>query len=266
MRSTLLFKSLVLLAATPALLSAQAAQGQQAASSGTNLPVYDVVSIKPNKSGSGSSGIDSNSAIGSYIATNTRLRRLIEDAYGVKAELISGVPKSIDDARFDVTAKVVDPDVSVLKKVNAEQRQLMLQPYLRDRFHLVVHTETKTLPVYDLVASKEGIKFKESADSGKESTGTTVHNQMLTAHGVSMASFANTLFQQVHRTVIDKTGLTGRYDLALKWSLEDSPDAVSDAAPGIFTALREQLGLKLEPAKGPVVTLVVDHVEMPSEN
>jgi uncharacterized protein (TIGR03435 family) len=81
-----------------------------------------------------------------------------------------------------------------------------------------------------------------------------------------MALFADILTNQVPRTVIDKTGLAGNYDLTLQWSREDSSTTDTDPAPSIFTALPEQLGLKLQPAKGPVETLVVDHVEMPSEN
>jgi uncharacterized protein (TIGR03435 family) len=81
-----------------------------------------------------------------------------------------------------------------------------------------------------------------------------------------MGAFAGTLTDQVKRTVIDKTGLAGDYDFSLKWSPEDGSEAESDTAPSIFTALPEQLGLKLQPAKDPVETLVVDHVEMPSGN
>ncbi len=234
----------------------------QAASAGAAQPAYDVASIKPNKSGSGSSGIDSNNY--SYTATNTSLRRLLEDAYGVKSDLISGVPKPVDDARFDVSAKVVDPDLKVLSHLTREQERAMMRPFLLDRFQLKLHTETRQLPVYELVVEKDGPKFKETAQGAKGTPGTYVNNRELTAYNVTMASLAGTLFNQVHRTVIDKTGLTGKYDLTLKWSPEDSPDAANDSSPIIFTALREQLGLKLKPAKGPVETLVVDHAEMPS--
>jgi uncharacterized protein (TIGR03435 family) len=90
-----------------------------------------------------------------------------------------------------------------------------------------------------------------------------VHNTDLTAHGVSMSEFIKDLSGPAQRNVIDMTGLTGKYDLTLNWSREDDQDST---APSIFTAVQEQLGLKLEPAKGPVETLVVDHVEMPSAN
>jgi len=88
----------------------------------------------------------------------------------------------------------------------------------------------------------------------------------LKARNITMASFASMLFSEVHRTVADKTALTGRYDLDMTWSPDDRSTPDPDAGPSIFTALQEQLGLKLRPAKGPVEILVVDHVEMPSAN
>jgi uncharacterized protein (TIGR03435 family) len=131
---------------------------------------------------------------------------------------------------------------------------------------LKAHTETKILPVYELVVIKGGPKFKQSAGDSTGSRGTSIHNRELTAHDIPMRSFASTLEGQVHRTVIDKTGLEGSYDLTLKWSPDDATSTQTDSAPIIFTALQEQLGLKLQAAKGPVETLVVDHAEMPSEN
>jgi uncharacterized protein (TIGR03435 family) len=123
--------------------------------------------------------------------------------------------------------------------------------------------------VYELVVIQGGPKFKPTAsDAHGPNTSVNGRNDHtdLTARNLSMALFSDILSDQVQRTVIDKTGLTGSYDLALQWSREDSRDADVDTAPSIFTALPEQLGLKLQPAKGPVETLVVDHVEMPSEN
>jgi len=106
----------------------------------------------------------------------------------------------------------------------------------------------------------------QSANGHNHGASVSMRNRELTAHDLPMAALAKTLSDQVHRTVIDKTGLAGNYDLTLKWSLEDNPSAETDAAPSIFTALQEQLGLKLHPAKGPVETLVVDHAEIPSKD
>ena len=152
----------------------------------------------------------------------------------------------------------------------------MIQQLLMDRFQLKAHTETKVLPLYEMVLVKDGPKFKESAPEGSpgdkspngvERGGVTVYNTQLTAHAVSLGILANMLGDRLHRTVADKTGLTGKYDLLLEWAPEDDQDASSEssAAP-FFTALQEQLGLKLQSSKGPVDTLVVDHVQMPSED
>jgi uncharacterized protein (TIGR03435 family) len=230
------------------------------------LPAYDVVSIKLNKSGS--SGVNVNSNDNRYSASNLSLKDLLEDAYGIKKDLISGVTGPIASARFDVEAKIVDRDPDALKKLSGRQYGQMLMPFLMERFQLKAHTETKILPVYELVVAKGGPKFKPAEDE-KRGSGTSIqggHNgKELTAHNISMEHLASSLMNEFHRTVIDKTGLAGNYDLAMKWSTEDETTQ-TEASPLIFTALQEQLGLKLQPGKGPVDTLVVDSVEMPSEN
>jgi uncharacterized protein (TIGR03435 family) len=238
------------------------------ADTAAKLPEYDVVSIKPNKSGSGSVDVESN--IDRYAATNISLKGLLEDAYGIKKDLISGVQGPIESARFDVVAKIVEPDAAVIRKLTDRQRQSMLRPFLFERFQLKAHTEIKVLPVYDLVVVQSGPKFKQAAEDSKHDSGTSVHSSNrdteLTAHGIPMTSLASTLTGQVHRTVIDKTGLAGNYDLTMRWTSDNIVSAETDSGPSIFTALQEQLGLRLKPAKGPVETLVVDHVDMPSEN
>ncbi len=230
------------------------------------LPVYDVVSIKPNKSGSGNSGWRTGDD--SFAATNVSVKFLLETAYDIKQDLISGVTGPIDSARFDVIAKIVEPDPAVMKKLTDKQRQAMLLPVLTERFQLKAHTEIKILPVYELDVMPDGTKFKQSSDSGKQGWGFNYHGNQgtLTAHDLSMASLVSLLTDIAQRTVIDKTGLTGKYEITLKWSQDVGPDSTTDTFPSIFTALPEQLGLKLKPAKGPVETLVVDHIAMPSEN
>jgi uncharacterized protein (TIGR03435 family) len=252
----------------------QSGTASQTASAEAKVPAFDVVSIKPNKSGSGNNS--TNFSNNSFSATNISVKMLLEDAYGVKQDLIYGLPGWANSDRFDIQAKIVEPDLDLLKNLSLKRARAMLQALLVDRFQVKVHTETKTLPVYELVVVKDGPKFKESAPEGspedKSPNGVgrgsmTVQNTDLTGHAIPLASLANMLTDQLHRTVLDKTGLTGQYDLLLKWTADDATDASPDSStPSIFTALQEQLGLKLQSSKGPVDTLVVDHVEMPSEN
>jgi uncharacterized protein (TIGR03435 family) len=144
-----------------------------------------------------------------------------------------------------------------------KQSQLMLQALLADRFALKVHHETKDLPIYELTVAKGGCKMKQTAPDS--SGGNAVYSSgKITAHSVSVESLAVNLSFTVGRVIVNKTGLEGGYDLTLEYA-PDGADA-SDKRPSIFTALEEQLGLKLVPAKGPVDVIVVDHVERPSEN
>lgn len=268
-RKLLLLALAISIAAPCAYSHAQAppnAPKTQADPTAAKLPLYDVVSIKPNKSGDSNYGIRTGDD--SATATNVSLKFLASMAYGIKPDLISGISGPIDSARFDVIAKVVDPDPAVMKKLTNKQWNSMLLPVLAERFQLRAHTEIKALPVYELVLIPSGPRFKQSSDSSKPGGLWNVSNNQgkVTAHDFSMTSLASLLTDVVHRTVIDKTGLTGKYELELKWSEDINSTSTTDSGPSIFTALQEQLGLKLKPAKGPVETLVVDHAAMPSEN
>lgn len=243
------------------------------------LPDFDVASVKQNKS-------DSNNMSWGYTSDgisimNLSLANVIASAYGIQPYLISGGPSWINSTGFDLDAKVAAPDVETFKKLSPAQHRLMLQKLLADRFHLAVHNETKTLPVYDLVVASEGPKFKAAApdppppadadpsDPSKQRAMLSFGSGMLKLQDMPFSSFVTQLSSAVNRTVIDKTSLTGKYDISLKWTPDNQPpsDKSSDEqVPGLFTAVKEQLGLKLESAKGPVDTLVIDHVEMPTAN
>ena len=160
----------------------------------------------------------------------------------------------------------------------------MLQSLLAERFNLKLTRATKELPIYALVVAKSGIKFEGSKpDQDGSSTNTSSHGGgtlQMESQGVTMALLAQYLSRQVDRTVFDRTGLTGRYDFKLQYWRDQNPGPLYNAsdtgsgaasasppdssAPTIFTALPEQLGLKLEAAKGPVDILVIDHIEMPT--
>lgn len=224
------------------------------------LRPYDVVSIKPNKSGSGHIGIHTRDA--TFAGDNVSLKTLLLNAYSLKDGQLVNLPPWAESARFDIEAKVLDPDPAIYNDLTREQRGTMLQGMLAERFGLKMHTATAVLPVYELVVAKGGSKLKASATSDRS---VSVHNTEMTATGVTLATLVDELSGEVGRVVVDKTGLSGNFDLALKWSKDDAP--VSDnAPPPLFTALQEQLGLRLVAAKDAVETFVVDHVEMPSEN
>jgi uncharacterized protein (TIGR03435 family) len=294
-RKLLLLVAGSMAAAAPSLLGQGGTAPSGAVPSATTedvkVPAFDVVSVKPNKSGDHGVRIMFNSD--GYSATNATAKLLIQVAYGIREDLISGAPSWVDSTRYDFDAKVAGPDVEALKKLSPEQRRSMLQPALADRFKLKVHTETKQLPVFELVVAKGGSKLKEATPGdvytnglkGPDGVGRAGTMRMgrgqLTAQGVPIGNLVNMLSQQLHQTVIDKTGLTGKYDLELNWTPDQGSDPMFKGAdgapqradtapdasgPSIFTAVQEQLGLKLQSTKGPVETLVVDHIEMPSEN
>ena len=246
-------------AGTPAAVSAQA-----------TAPTNDVMTIKPNITDSGSMGLDTKGD--HFIAHNVSLKHLLQYVYDLNEDSIAGVPAQFDTVRFDIEAKIVEPDLDALKKMNSEQRRSMLRPLVAERFQLKTHTESRILPIYELVVVKGGPKFKLSDDQTKLGWGDIglYYNKSdikLEGRGLPLPHLARTLADQVHRTVIDKTGLDGNYDLTLQWTPDDSPaSADANSAPSIYTAVQEQLGLKLQPAKAPVEVLVVDHAAMPSEN
>ena len=227
------------------------------------LPVYDAVVIKVNHGVSGrvTSEIDGNV----FRAVNVTLKHLLVNAYGVREGLLFGLPGWADSVRFDVTAKVSDPDKTVLQRLSHEQWQAMLAAVLVNRFHLEAHIEVKTLPVYELVVAKGGSKL--TAAKGDETRLTMMSRESdreVTAVGVTLEHFAQSPFLPVSgHPVVDQTGLKGRYDCTLRWSPEGGGDSQE---PALFTAIQEQLGLRLVPAKAPVEVIVIDHVEKPSGN
>lgn len=242
------------------------------------LPAYDVASVKRNKSGDRMMRIMSRPD--GFNCTNISLKNLIENAYGIREDLISGGPGWVDSMGFDIEAKVSGEDVEAFKKLSGRQRNSLLQALLADRFHLKIHHETKILPMYDLLIAKGGSKLKANApvvvsegagtEAAKRHQMMTMGPGMLKVEGMTAEGIASQLSSIVQATVTDKTGLTGNFDFELKWTADDAGPASSNSPDeqdvSIFTVVQEQLGLKLQPSKGPVDTLVIDHAEQPSEN
>ncbi|WP_263355909.1 TIGR03435 family protein [Acidicapsa ligni] len=270
--------------ATASLAQSSASQPAPAAAPSATTPssatpVFEVAAIKPNHSGSGNSNSDTDKGL--FTATNVSLKGLMQyEAYDIPPSRILGGPKWLDSARFDIQAKTDETVTDRLQKLDHEQNRLqtraMFQQFLADRFQLRVHWETRELPVYALVATKNGAKLQPTKDtSGNSGTSTNGNGSSMkfTATAVTLAQLTQALTSEaardLGREVIDKTGIAGKYDVSLNWTHDTStaPDgSAQDSSISIFTAIQEQLGLKLESTKGPVQVLVIDHAEMPSEN
>ena len=260
------FAPLLLTGATRAQLAHKGPAANIALSQ--KLAPYDVVSVKQNVSDdqSGNINIDDH---GVFTVTNMPLWWIVEFAYDVKEDQIVGLSGQVNGARFDITAKILPPDTGPPPVHPDAEMQARIILLLEDRFHLKAHLEPKIVPVYDLVVAHGGLKIKLSQDEihnsnwnvNGEST-----NKVLSGKGDSMPDLADELSDLAGRKVIDKTGLTGHADITLKWSDDVAAEQGGPNVISIFTALDEQLGLKLVPSKGPVDTLVIDHAEMPSAN
>jgi bla regulator protein BlaR1 len=230
---------------------------------------FEVASIKP--SAPGGRGIRVQIAPGGRLdAGNITVKFLIQQAYNVKDFQISGGPGWINSERYDLVAKA-DGDVGRM-----EQIRPLIQKLLADRFQLTIHRDTKELPIYALVVGKNGSKLKESAANGPGPQ-IRMGRGLINGQGMDMGMLANQLSQAIGRTVLDKTDLKGQYDIKLEFTPEDGPGRgpgdgpeaappPDTAGPSIFTALQEQLGLKLESSKGPVQIIVIDRIEKPTEN
>jgi uncharacterized protein (TIGR03435 family) len=276
--------------------SSAQSQDQNSAAIATEFE-YDVASIKPSKPGN---------AGGSYMlspdgftARNMALGDLIQVAYGAQ---ISGASAWVNSEKFDVDAKMEESVADELKKLTQEQnilvRQKMLQALLADRFKLVIHHETKEVAVYILIAAKKGSKLHEAKLGDTYSSIAKPPNGLpleagntrmagrggfhkLTAHAIPVAELAHILSAYLGRQVVDRTGLTEKYDFVLDWGPDDRPLRTTPGdepgglsvpagtdhdSPPLPEAIQQQLGLKLESGKGPVEIIVIDHVERPSGN
>jgi uncharacterized protein (TIGR03435 family) len=260
------------------LLSASGARAQlahkgpaEAVALAATLPPFDVVSVKQHNPAD-ESPTEQSFGMGIhddvFTATNVPLKNILEFAYDVKEDQISGLTGPVDSARFDIEAKVVPQDDGKPPKLTDAQMAAMIIPLLADRFHLKAHLQPKVMPVYDLVVVHGGPKFQishaERTDSNMNMSASN-NDMVLSTKGASMTDLAQALSDEVHRQVNDKTGLTGAAEITLKWASDEAADQ-GGTVVSIFTAVQEQLGLKLQSSKGPVQTLVIDHAEMPSKN
>ncbi len=259
---------------------------------------YDVVSVKPSKPGNRDSiSMSMVPTPDGFSATNVTLQMLIALAYGIEEDQIARAPDWLDTDRFDVGAKMDSSVMDQLEKLSRDEnklaRQRMLQALLADRFKLTIHRETKALPAYSLLIAKNGPKLKEAkpgdtypngfvtpagrGGAGQMMQSTSAAGYNFVAQGIPFSTLVGWLSVQLRRPVVDKTGLTGSYDVTLNYSLDFSqlrapsdgaslPPAPDATSPPLLTAVQEQLGLKLESGKGGGEAIVIDHAEKPSGN
>jgi uncharacterized protein (TIGR03435 family) len=250
-------------------------------------PVFEVASVRPGTSGlngvrGGCHGIDSKfdpaeivPPLGRCVIVDGRLSHLIGIAYGVIMSQIQGGPDWVrtGDDRFSIQAKADSPQTAT-----EHDLLVMLQKLLDDRFQLRFHREDKLLPGFALVAAKNGPHLKPSSSANtsigfgpaakpKPGAPTT-----LTAHKATMAALAQALSRVSPGPVTDETGLTGSYDFTLSWDFEGASglttknDALDSSGQSLFTAIRKQLGLRLEPRKVPFSYFVIESAQKPKEN
>lgn len=219
-----------------------------------------------------------------YIATGLSAKYLIQFAYGMEAAGVSGGPSWITADKYDIDAKIDDAVLAEWKTLDwahrykqEEQIKSMLRSLLEDRFQLKLQHETKEMPVYALVVAKSGPKFGPPKDPSVQG-GTESHDKgdgiIFTLTNSGLDNFVKFLSRQREfggHMVVDQTGLTGHYDFTMTWTPQ-SRAALDQGLPAdstgtsIWTAVQEQLGLKLESRKAPVDTLVIEGIEKPSEN
>ncbi len=219
---------------------------------------FEVASIKPNQTGSGSS--TEGTTRGRFTGINVSVSNLIQSAFGVRSFQITGGPGWLTSAAFDIAATTGDP-----RELNDKELRPYLQSLLADRFHLRYRRETTETQVYALTVAKGGTHMTAHAGEGDSSANVSnaPGKSSIVATNCSMENLAQLLGGRMDRVVTDYTGLKGGYDVRLEWSPDPTPES---GLPSLFSALTEQLGLKLESAKGPVELIVIENLEPPTEN
>jgi uncharacterized protein (TIGR03435 family) len=253
---------------------------------------YEVASIKVDQSDHTSSL--TNYPPDGFVATNTTLGELIQNAYGILNFQLVGGPEWINSEHYVIDAKIDADTADALQKLSLVDRILarrqMLRALLADRLKFTIHRDTRDLPVYFLAVAKSGSKLQQAkpgdayANGVKSRRGGPAGQGMpyttgrfvssATGQGVPLSDLTAFLANTLGRPVLDKTGLVGNFDFTLKFAVaRPGPDDTLNGRPMpdsdlpfLFEAIQEQLGLKLESGKGPVEVIVIDHIERPSGN
>lgn len=262
---------------------------QRGAAQQPELPRFAVISVRQSEADNNVFRV-TDSPEGVTIR-NASLLMILRGAYGMFTALdekFIGVPDWAKTTKYDIEAKVDPADLDRLHSLKRSERDAMLQGLLADRFQLRVHSELREQAIYLLTVAKSGSKLNPARPgetyehglkdpyNGATGPGVVVRSpRSIEAQAITLSNLVVMLTQIVGRTVEDRTGLAGTYDLSLNWTPDalpptstgsDTVTSANDSGPSIFTAVQEQLGLKLESTKGSVPVLVIDHVERPAEN
>jgi len=245
-------------------------------------PSFDAVSIKRNTSASRSSSMGLSNGL-AFNMTNVAMLAAVSQAYPVKNQEIVGAPDWLRTDRYDVVAKAPG-------KPTDDEVRAMLRTMLKERLRLAVHIEQRDVPVYALVVVRTGYNglkpFTQDCDAIRAARETAVKSgtppappalgtappcgyswsTAIYSGGITMETVASMLGGIAGRAILDRTGLTGRYEFTLRFAPPGATTTQPDDPPDLFTALQEQLGLKLDAQRAPLDTLIIDHVERPDEN
>jgi uncharacterized protein (TIGR03435 family) len=233
-------------------------------------PDVEVATIKPTQPGNDQMTFQTHG--GTLVMKNLTLRFMMSFAYDLPARQITGEPGWMDTDKWDIEAKADTPG-----ELNVSQMKLMMQKLFAERFALQVHEEKRKMEAYVLIVSKDGPKMTKTADASSPTNVLMYPQGVIIAKSATMANLAQWLRSIFGQPVMDKTGIEGRWDFTMKWTPDerqfaDVPESARRPAddanppPPLFTAIQEQLGLKLETQKTDVPVLVVDHVAHPSPN
>lgn len=273
--------ALILLPVNAAILPRAASSSPAAIQD--NMPSFAVASIRPNTAHDGRWKIEFTR--NGFTALGVTLRQLIEEAYGIyDDDRIVGESHQLNDQRYDIEAKVDDVDVPRFLDLEREQRKVLLQRLLAERFKLKVHSEDRLRPIYNLVIARNGPRFKTAGSDDLPYKGVdpvasikNVRKGHVETEQFSLDDFAKLLSHLLERQVVNETSISGRYDLTLDWSPEDRKaitpnpstapaESADGSGPSLFTALKEQLGLQLISTKGPIRVIVIDEAASATAN
>jgi uncharacterized protein (TIGR03435 family) len=262
--------------AQPSPSQTKSAEPNKAGSGAMSSPRFSISTVKPNNLNDGRWKMQFTAD--GYIARGVTLQQLIQDAYGIyDVDVFPGSPAWTKSKRYDLDAKVETGEESRFDSLDLDQQRQVLQALLAERFNLKTHYEEKPTQIYELIRATTGTKVKETSPDRILNTNMNGHvitskPGQLVLEWTTMEGFAQLLSFQLGYPVRDKTGLGKRYDIQLTWAPDPSDGSIKEndspdvALPSLFTALKEQLGLTLKANKGSKRVLVVDQIDLPTEN